>query len=230
MRCSPPRPYGLLLVLAALGVAACSGGSSTSSVVNQSITPCYGDGPTPGIIEPSFDVWQVNFAPATARPTPTATAIRGTPVLPTATAVPTFTPQPQVLAVSVNTVDSGSASPFRLTVACQGTVVIPATIDGMDCAFPPPGVIDTCPSKSPDLTPFGLGDLRRVGCLIEIAPTEPFGVGMCADPTRAGYRLNVTLNGQEPLSITLAAHNCRAPESCLHDVFGIDVGSSADAD
>jgi hypothetical protein len=211
-------------------LAACGGGSSTSSVVNQAITPCYGDGPTPGVIEPSFDVWQASFAPPTPRPTPSATPIRGTPVAPTATAAPTFTPQENILAVDVDTVGSGSASPFRLTVACQGTVVVPATIGGMACAFPPPGDIQTCPSASIDLTTLGFVNFRRLSCLIEIGPTEPLGVGMCADPGHADYRLTVTLNGQTPLSLTLAANNCRAPQSCLHDVFGIDVGSGSNAD
>jgi hypothetical protein len=229
MRCSTV-PCRVLLVLPALLLAACGGGgSSTSSVVNQSITPCYGDGPTPGIIEPSFDVWQASFAPPTPRPTGTATPL-GTPGAPTATALPTATPQENTLNVSVNTVDSASASSLQLTVACQGTVVVPAINNGMSCAFPPPGDIQTCPSASIDLTKLGFVNFRRIGCLIEIAPTEPFGVGMCADPTHAGYRLNVTLNGQTPLSLTLAAHNCRAPESCLHDVFGIDVGSGAASD
>jgi hypothetical protein len=230
MRCLPSRCC-LLLALPTLLLAACGGGgSSTSSVVNQSITPCDGaELPTPDAT-PAFDVWQASFAPPTPRSTPTATPIRGTPVLPTATAAPTFTPQPNILAVSVDTVDSASASPFRLTVACQGTVVIPATTIGMTCTFPPPGDVQTCPSANPDLTPLGFGDFRRIGCLIEIGPTEPLGAGMCADPGHAGYRLKVTLNGQTPLSLTLAAHNCRAPESCLHDVFGIDVGSGADSD
>jgi hypothetical protein len=151
-------------------------------------------------------------------------------VAPTATAVATFTPQENILAVNVDTVDSASASPFRLTVACQGTVVIPATISGMACAFPPPGDVQTCPSASIDLTPLGFGDLRRIGCLIEIGPSEPLGAGMCADPGHAGYRLTVTLNNQTPLSLNLDAHNCRAPESCLHDVFGIDVGSGSNAE
>lgn len=228
----------MLLALPALLLAACGGGgNSSSSVVNQAITPCYGaDLPTPNAT-PAFDVWQANFAPSTPIPTPSAPLGSPGPLTPTPTA---GTPTPQgLLEVSVDTVNAASAAEFRLTVACQGTVVAETTGTspagtGMPCSFPPPsnGTSDTtplCPSVMLYLSDFGFSDLRRLGCLIEIGPTQPLGigVGMCADPTHADYRLTVTLDNIAPFSLILAAHNCRAPESCLQDVFGIDVGSSS---
>jgi hypothetical protein len=238
MRRSPVRFRLALTLTTLLLLAACSGGGSTPVVVNQSITPCYGEG-TPAVIEPAFDVWQASFEPLTPRPTPTSmTPTAGTPGAPTPTAptaatrTATSIPTPQnILAVSVDTVNAASASEFRLTVACQGTVVIPSTIDGMACTFPPPplmpGDMPQCPSARVDLNDFGFGNLRRVGCLIEIGPTQPLdvGVGMCNDPTHTDYRLNVKLSNQPALSLTLPAHNCRATQSCLQEVFGINVGN-----
>lgn len=233
MRRSPIRFRLALALSTLLLLAGCSGGGSTPIVVNQSITPCYGDdGPTPGVIEPAFDVWQASLEPLTPRPTPTSmtptagTPGAATPTAPTAatrTATPTATPQ-NILKVSVDTVNAGSASQFRLTVACQGMVVVPATLDGQECAFPPPGATQ-CPSATVYLNDFGFGGLRRVGCFIEIGPTEPLGIGMCTDPTHADYRLDVKFNNQPALSLNLPAHNCRATQSCLQEVFGINVGN-----
>lgn len=234
MRRSPVRFRLALALTTLLLLAACSGGGSTPIVVNQAITPCYGEG-TPGVIEPSFDVWQALLEPLTPRPTATAmtptpeTPGAPTPTAPTAgtrTATPTATPQ-NILEVKVDTVNTATASTFRLTVACQGAVVIPATFGNKEppepCTFPPPGDVTYCPlDESVTLSQFN--SLRRVGCLIEIGPGEPLGVGMCADDRQADYRLDVKFNNQPALSLTLPAHNCRATQSCLQEVFGINVG------
>src|SRR5258706_7585075 len=113
MRC-PTASCRLLLALLALLLAACGGGgSSTSSVVNRAITPCYGDGPTPGVIEPSFDVWLASFAPPTPLATPTSPPGSPGPPTPVPTA-PTPTPH-DLLEIGVDTVNAASASEFRLT-------------------------------------------------------------------------------------------------------------------
>jgi hypothetical protein len=147
---------------------------------------------------PSFDVWQVNFRPDGRTQ----------------------------LVLSVDTIGPVYASEFRLTFACQGVVVF-STIQGAACTFPPPsngsGETPQCPFES---MPLGdLANLARVGCLAEIVPTQPLdiGVGACADPSRADYKLRVTLDDQ-PLSLVLVAHNCRTDESCLQANFGINVG------
>jgi hypothetical protein len=234
MRRLLPALFPTLAVWAVMSLAACSGGgNSVSKVQEQVITPCFGPIATFAIAEttptiiPAFDVWQAIFAPGTPRPTATSTPTFRTPPAIPATPAPTATPEDRILFVSVDTGDQNTASQFRLTVACQGTVVVPATFDGMLCTFPPPGPgPDVCPKASINLNQLGFADQRHVACLIEVGPGEPLGFGTCSDPDRAGYKLTITLNNQAANSLTLAAHNCRpqgAAQSCLQDVFGIAI-------
>jgi len=174
------------------------------------LAACGGSAPTPTNVTasiepcnqglPAFDVWNANFEPSGR----------------------------SQLIVAVDTTNAEFASEYRLTVACNGAVVA-ATFSGQPCQFPPPsasGETPQCPLASVDLSSFA--NLSRVGCLAEVVPTQPLlvGVGECADPTRADYQLRVTLDNTAALTLTLDARDCRAPESCLHDQFGIDTGGS----
>ncbi len=219
-----------LAVSTLVSLAACSGGGNgNSKVQEQVITPCVGPiatfamAETTPTIVPAFDVWQAIFAASTPRPTATSTPTFRTPPAITTTPAPTATPEARILFVSVDTGDQNTATQFRLTVACQGTVVIPATFGGMLCTFPPPEGPNVCPEVSINLNDLGFADLRHIACLVEVGPGEPVGFGMCSDPDRAGYKLTLTLNNQAANSLALEAHNCRATESCLQQVFGIPI-------
>lgn len=230
MRRLLPAVFRTLAVSIVVSLAACSGGGNgISKVQEQVITPCFGPiatfamAETTPTIVPAFDVWQAIFAVSTPRPTATSTPTFRTPPAITATPAPTATPEARILFVSVDTGDQNTATQFRLTVACQGTVVVPATFSGMSCTFPPPEGPDVCPEVSINLNNLGFADLRHVACLIEIGPGEPLGFGTCTDPNRAGYKLTLTLDNQAANSLALTAHNCRATESCLQEVFGIPI-------
>ncbi len=148
--------------------------------------------------EPSFDVWEANFNPNGR----------------------------QVLLATVNTVNDDTASEFRLVVACNGKVVID-TLNGVNCAFPPPALSQgtpRCPLATVDVNT--IPPPGQIQCLAEIGPTQPLGVGIgaCADPAIARYEIAMKIDNAF-LALALVAHNCRAQSSCLEERFGIDVGN-----
>lgn len=192
---------GLFAALAgvALSLLACSSGGSSSNS-----GPAVGGNepcaPSDGT-DPRFDVWDVNFQPGGRN----------------------------TMRVTVDTTTADRAAEFRLTVACQGTVLADGvTIGGMPCSFPPPsstpGVTPECPEVTFGPLPNNLGALSRVQCLFEIVPTEALGIGtgLCADPGRSQYRLTVTV-GSDQLPLSQEADNCQAPESCLSTFFGVNL-------
>lgn len=203
------RGRSILLAWLAGWAVACSGGGSNAGPVNQQIEPCAGavqptatpgPQPTPSVW-PVFDVWRMNADPS----------------------------DHTTLVVSADTTDAETAAELRLTVACQGTIIA-QTIDGMPCSFPPPpnapGAMPECPLAT---IPLGsLSNLLRIGCLIEVGPTEPLGIGagVCANPDRAQYRLRAALD-EDDQSLGLAARDCQAPESCLVSYFGINPAPGA---
>lgn len=208
--------------LATLSLIACSsgGGKKATGSATQRIQPCIG-APAP--------------ATATVAGSPPATATPGgetpTPVL-----WPVFdvwdidvTPNGHnQLIIAVNTTGSGTASEFRLSVACQG-LLFAEVIDGQACAFPPPpnapDAMPQCPVASIDLG--ALNRLSRLTCLAEVVPTEPLdiGSGLCTNPDRADYRLSATINGNG-LPLSIAADDCVAETSCLGAFFNINVSAT----
>jgi len=146
--------------------------------------------------QPAFDVWRAEFNPL-GRQTITAT---------------------------VDTRDRSTASETRLVVACQGEVLID-TIGGRVCSKQPPSKpgdpIPECPLASIRVSDIDFSN--RIECLAEVTTTEPLdiGVGVCADPAVADYEIRLTIDGQG-LALDLEADNCRADESCLEEMFGIE--------
>jgi hypothetical protein len=210
-----------LLACALVSLLGCGGGGGKSpGSVTQRIEPCEG----------------ASLPTATVAGTPSTTASPP----PEPTAAPTFVPVSDVwsidfnpadraeLAVSLDTINAADAAEFRLIVACLGSVVA-QTIGGAPCTFPPPpnapDAVPECPVAGINLANYVA--LARVSCLIEITPTQPLdiGSGVCANPQRAQYRLTAMVD-QDRVGLTLAAHDCQAPQSCLQTYFGINVGAT----
>ncbi|MDX2169609.1 MAG: hypothetical protein SF182_21245 [Deltaproteobacteria bacterium] len=140
------------LPLAALTLLAACGDPEAPGTVNGSIEPCD-DG------EPSFDVWQADFAP-NGRTT---------------------------LSARVDTRNSQNASNFRLVVACGDTVVIDTT-DGTTCSERPPGGDPDCPLAAVDLGSLASQSRVQCLAEIGPSAALGLG-GACANAARADYAL-----------------------------------------
>ena len=169
------------------------------------LAACGGGGSSPGTEKstivpcnqgtPAFDVWRAVF----------------------------FTNGATRITASVDTVSADSAAEFRLVVACDDKVVL-NTIAGAACSDPPPahgGGSPECPLGTIDVADLPVG---QVECLAEVGSTQSLhiGVGNCADPTHADYKLVLRLDLAD-LALDLVADDCRDTFSCLQRQFGIDV-------
>jgi hypothetical protein len=80
-----------------------------------------------------------------------------------------------------------------------------------------------CPFLIIDVDDLDFDDDGRIECLAEIGTTQSLdvGTGGCTDAAAANYRLRMQIDSAA-LALDLVADDCRAPDSCLESVFGVE--------
>lgn len=146
---------------------------------------------------PSFDVWRAHFAPNDR----------------------------EVITARVDTRSEATAAEFRLVVACQGEIVA-EEIGGSACTYTPPrrgtGRTPECAYIEIEIDDLDF-DGGFIECFAEIGTTQSLGVGTgaCADAEVAEYSFRMTMDF-DALALDLVADDCRAEESCLESMFGLE--------